>query len=132
MRTALARAYTVTAWVVVVGIFLQFAAAGLLVFRGVRTPHLVIGSLLPLLSLLALLLALAARLPRRALALNGALLGLMVGQHLILGFGHSLPWLLVLHIALPAALPIISLAAARQRPALAPAVAQPPGVRQPA
>jgi len=113
MQSVCMRAYRAAAWVVFVAIILQFAAAGLLVFRGRHNPHLAIGTLLPLVSLVALLLALGARLPRRALALNGALLALLVAQHLILGFGQALPWLLVLHIVVPSVLPIIALAAAR-------------------
>lgn len=131
MRRNFARSYRLVAWIAFGGIVLQFAAAGLLIFRGMHGPHLLIGTALPLLALVGLLLALAARMPGRALALQGLLLGLLVGQHLILLLGLAHPWARVLHIAVPSLLPIVGLALARW-PLPAAAVAPALGAHVPA
>lgn len=113
MHRHLARSYRIVARVVFAGIILQFAAAGLLIFRGMHDPHLLIGTALPVFALVGLLLAIAARMPGRALALQGLLLGLLVGQHLILLLGLALPSARILHIAVPSILPLVGLALAR-------------------
>jgi hypothetical protein len=114
MNNKLFSVYRVVAWIVFIGIVLQFAAAGMLIFVGWRLPHLAIGTLLPLVSLILLILSFAARTSGRTKGLTGLLFALLVAQHLILGFGQGRPWVLVFHVVVPVMLPLISLALARQ------------------
>lgn len=114
MKSFAFQSFRIMAWIIFVSIVLQFAAAGLLLFVGWRSPHFLIGTLLPLASLVLLILAGVVRAGRRTIILSALLLALLIAQHLILGFGQTLPWLRTFHILVPVALPIMSLSLARQ------------------
>ncbi len=126
MKSFAFQSFRMVAWIICIGIVLQFAAAGLLLFVGWRAPHFLIGMLLPLASLTLLVLAAIARLDRRTVGLSALLLGLLVAQHLILGFAPIVPWLRVFHILVPVALPLISLSLARNVQPVHEAVTIPP------
>lgn len=103
-----------TAWIVVVLIFLitipvrfYLAGHGAFAFHSASAsgrdsawdPHRTVGDILVLLSLLQLLLAVAARLPRRLLLRAVALFVLMIVQYVIaqLGDSKSTLWIAALH-----------------------------------
>lgn len=101
--------WAILTWLVVLMIPVQFYLAGRGAFafhqaaRSARedawAAHAIFGTLIGLVVLLALLTALAARLPRRILGLTGLLFVLMLVQMVLAGFGDSAStrWLAAVH-----------------------------------
>ncbi|HKW19874.1 MAG TPA: DUF6220 domain-containing protein [Ktedonobacterales bacterium] len=79
--------YMVIAWIVLVAVIVQFFLAGLGVFAGVSNfqMHRSLGYSLPLLMLLGLLAAFAARLPWKVIGLTALLPALVILQSVFIG-----------------------------------------------
>lgn len=93
--------WTVLTWIFLLAIPVQFYLAGLGAFHAAGgsswDPHVAWGSLMALLSLLMLLVALAARLPRQLLGFTALLLALMVVQYVLPFFDPSVKGVAALH-----------------------------------
>ena len=93
--------WTVLTWIFLVAIPVQFYLAGLGAFHAFKSDpwnaHAAWGTLMGLLALLMLLVALAARLPRRLLGFTALLFVLMVIQFILGGLGDSAKGVAALH-----------------------------------
>ena len=117
MQQGLARLHQIIAWLILGGVLLQFFLAGLAVFQvtGIG-PHVMLGLLLSLLSLILLILAVAARLGGSAIKFAAVLFGLMIVQMLLVDLRIISPVISALHPVNAVAILFVSHELARRRP----------------
>ena len=117
MQQGLARIYQIIAWLITVGVLLQFFLAGLGVFGAMDFgPHVMLGLLLSLLSLILLILAAAGRLGGSAIKFAAVLFGLMIVQMLLVRLGAISRVISALHPVNAVAILFVAHEVARRRP----------------